>query len=151
MVNNYMLKSRNLFLILAVHSFLPIRLFLLRKVILIKFYLLTVNQIPCLQKEEDHATQELTGGGDAVLFHEGGDTVRTDSVRADAHQTLPAEVLQRAALTSSTRSAIRPRLSGIWYPEPSSSVPTSSSAAAVSIPSTLMRWAAAVSFRNTYW
>ena len=84
-------------MILAVHSFLPIRLFLLRKVILIKFYLLTVNQIPCLQKEEDHAAQELTGGGDAVLFHEGGDTVRTDSVRADAHQTLPAEVLQRAA------------------------------------------------------
>ena len=55
-------------MILAVHSFLPIRLFLLRKVILIKFYLLTVNQIPCLQKEEDHATQELTGGGDADYY-----------------------------------------------------------------------------------
>ena len=67
-----MLKSRNLFFeYWLVHSFLPIRLFLLRKVILIKFYLLTVNQIPCLQKEEDHAAQELTGGGDAVLFHEG--------------------------------------------------------------------------------
>lgn len=146
-----MLKSRNLFLILAVHSFLPIRLFLLRKVILIKFYLLTVNQIPCLQKEEDHAAQELTGGGDAVLFHEGGDTVRTIVFVRMLTRHCRRKSFSVLPLTSNTRSAIRPRLSGIWYPEPSSSVPTSSSAAAVSIPSTLMRWAAAVSFRNTYW
>ena len=67
----------------------------------------------------DHAAQELTGGGDAVLFHEGGDTVRTDSVRADAHQTLPAEVLQRAAphlehAVSDTAETLRNMVSGTF-------------------------------------
>lgn len=113
-----------------------------------EFYFFSVNEVPCLQKEEDHAAQELTGGGDAMPLHEGGDTLRADGVRADTHQTLPAEVLQRAALypehaVSDTTEVLRDMVTG--------TVPTSSSAAAVSIPSTLMRWAAAVSFRNTYW
>ena len=69
--------------------------------------------------KEAHGTQELTGGGDAVLFHEGGDTVRTDSVRADAHQTLPAEVLQRAAphlehAVSNTAETLRNMVSGTF-------------------------------------
>ena len=54
-----------------------------------------------------------------MLFHEGGDTVRTDSVRADAHQTLPAEVLQRAAphlehAVSDTAETLRNMVSGTF-------------------------------------
>ena len=86
MVNNYISKSQNPFLlVLPVHRLLPVRLVLLRQVVLSEFYFFAVNEVPCLQKEEDHTAQELTGGGDAMPLHEGGDTVRTDGVRADTH------------------------------------------------------------------
>ena len=50
-------------------------------------------------------------------FHEGGDTLRADGVRADVHQTLPAEVLQRAALypehaVSDTTEVLRDMVTG---------------------------------------
>ena len=83
---------------MTIHRFLPVSLFLLRKVILPELYFLAVNQVPRLQEEEDHAAKKFPGGSDTVPFHEGGDTVRTDGVRADTHQTLAAEIFQRAAL-----------------------------------------------------
>ena len=74
MVNNYMLKSRNLFLILLyIVSSQPS---LPPPKSSIKFYPPTVNQIPYLQKRRGpRRPRNSRAGGDAVLFHEGGDTV----------------------------------------------------------------------------